>query len=160
MTTISIMKITPLIQTTLWLMSSGVVTSNILVVVLVAGFIVFLIVKKPPMFIRQTVKFISDNSIVLSWIVATIATVSSLFLSEVAGFTPCELCWYQRICMYPQAIILGIATFTNDTSIKKYSIIFVGTGGFGIPILEALAKGPKARLAADAKAALARLARR
>ncbi len=30
----------------------------------------------------------------------------SLYFSEVAGFIPCKLCWYQRILMYPLTVIL------------------------------------------------------
>ena len=46
----------------------------------------------------------------LAWLIATVATAGSLYFSEVAHFTPCELCWYQRIAMYPLAIILlGVA---------------------------------------------------
>src|SRR4029079_16621504 len=41
-----------------------------------------------------------------AFVVASIATGGSLFLSEVAGFVPCELCWYQRIFMYPLAVVL------------------------------------------------------
>ena len=43
------------------------------------------------------------------FLVAAIATGGSLFFSEIAGFIPCELCWYQRICMYPLTIIVLVA---------------------------------------------------
>ena len=42
-------------------------------------------------------------------VVALTATAGSLYFSEVAGFEPCALCWYQRIAMYPLVLILGIA---------------------------------------------------
>lgn len=44
-----------------------------------------------------------------SFIVALIATGGSLFYSEIAGYEPCKLCWFQRIFMYPQVILLGLA---------------------------------------------------
>ena len=47
----------------------------------------------------------------LAWAVALVATLGSLYYSEVAHFIPCTLCWYQRIAMYPLAIVLGIAAF-------------------------------------------------
>lgn len=56
----------------------------------------------------------------LAWVVSIVATLGSLYFSEIRGFIPCELCWYQRILMYPLALILGIATFQNDFSVKKY----------------------------------------
>ncbi len=52
--------------------------------------------------------------LLMAWLVATAATLGALFLGEVMGMTPCVLCWYQRIFMFPLAIILGIACFTED----------------------------------------------
>lgn len=55
-----------------------------------------------------------------SWLVAIVATLGSLYFSQIREFIPCELCWYQRILMYPLTILLGIATFKNDLNIKIY----------------------------------------
>jgi disulfide bond formation protein DsbB len=52
---------------------------------------------------------IRARSVVGAWLVATLATAGSLYFSEVAGFAPCTLCWYQRIAMYPLVVILGAA---------------------------------------------------
>lgn len=41
--------------------------------------------------------------------VALTATLGSLYFSEIADFTPCVLCWYQRICMYPLVLVLAAA---------------------------------------------------
>lgn len=56
----------------------------------------------------------------MAWLVSVVATLGSLYFSEIRGFIPCELCWYQRILMYPLALILGIGTFQSDFSVKKY----------------------------------------
>ena len=56
------------------------------------------------------------------------ATVSSLFLSEIAGFPPCKLCWYQRIFMYPQVIVLGVGYLLNDLKARLMAIILSGIG--------------------------------
>lgn len=56
------------------------------------------------------------------------ATLGSLFFSEVMSFIPCTLCWYQRICMYPLSILLFIGLFFKDNSVFKYSIAFVVLG--------------------------------
>ncbi|WP_379293815.1 disulfide oxidoreductase [Paenibacillus provencensis] len=61
-----------------------------------------------------------DQTLYLAWIVAVTATLGSLYFSEIRGFIPCELCWYQRILMYPLSILLGISAFYNDRNIKKY----------------------------------------
>lgn len=56
----------------------------------------------------------------IAWLASMVATLGSLYFSEIRGFIPCELCWYQRIFMYPLAFILGIATFRSDFTIRKY----------------------------------------
>ncbi|MGI9601323.1 MAG: disulfide oxidoreductase [Acidimicrobiales bacterium] len=60
--------------------------------------------------------------------VAIAATAGSLYFSEVRNFTPCELCWYQRIAMYPLAVILPVALVRKDRSIVPYGIILAGLG--------------------------------
>jgi disulfide bond formation protein DsbB len=58
----------------------------------------------------------------LAALVATVATLGSLYYSEVANFTPCKFCWYQRIAMYPLALILVIATVRRDLAVRRYAI--------------------------------------
>ena len=57
---------------------------------------------------RIALGHISRNAIVLAFIVALVATLGSLFYSEIIGYEPCTLCWFQRIFMYPQVILLGM----------------------------------------------------
>ncbi|MBW7473170.1 disulfide bond formation protein B [Paenibacillus oenotherae] len=72
---------------------------------------------------------IREYTLYMAWIVAVVATLGSLYFSEVLEYIPCELCWYQRILMYPLSIILGIAVFKGDTSIKKYVLPLSIFGG-------------------------------
>jgi disulfide bond formation protein DsbB len=55
-----------------------------------------------------------------AFVVSAVATGGSLFFSEIAGFVPCELCWYQRICMYPLSIITLLAAIRGDFRIARY----------------------------------------
>jgi disulfide bond formation protein DsbB len=64
-----------------------------------------------------------------AWLVAVIATLGSLYFSEIRLFQPCVLCWYQRIAMYPLSLVLGIAAFTNDIKITKYVLPISVIGG-------------------------------
>lgn len=59
-------------------------------------------------------RFIRENGLHFAWVVALIATLGSLYFSEIMKFYPCKLCWYQRILMYPQVILLGIAAVRRD----------------------------------------------
>jgi len=63
-----------------------------------------------------------------AWIVATAATLSSLFFSEVMDVPVCVFCWYQRIAMYPLVLILGLGLFPYDTGVARYGIALTGAG--------------------------------
>ena len=56
----------------------------------------------------------------LAFLVAAMATGGSLFYSEIAGFVPCELCWYQRICMYPLTVLALGPALAGDYRIARY----------------------------------------
>lgn len=62
------------------------------------------------------------NLIFLGWILATVATLGSLFMSEVMGLKPCVLCWYQRIFMYPLVVILLVGMFPLDKRVVRYAL--------------------------------------
>lgn len=78
-------------------------------------------------------KFIRDNGMQLSWLVALIATVGSLYFSEILHYLPCKLCWYQRILMYPLVMILGIASLRRDFYLTIY-VLPLTIWGAGISI--------------------------
>ncbi len=75
--------------------------------------------------------FIRRYGLYLAWLVAMVATAGSLYFSEVRHFVPCSLCWWQRVLMYPQALILGIASYVGDEKVVRYvlplSVIGMGT---------------------------------
>lgn len=64
---------------------------------------------------------------------AALATGSSLYYSEVAGFTPCDFCWYQRIMMYPLAVLLFVAVFTRYRLSPRF-ILTLAAIGLGLSI--------------------------
>ncbi|MDQ5962762.1 MAG: hypothetical protein QG653_569 [Patescibacteria group bacterium] len=56
-------------------------------------------------------------------LIATLSgTLLSLFYSQVLGLVPCELCWYQRILLYPQVVLFAIAWWKKEHSVWMYSI--------------------------------------
>lgn len=64
----------------------------------------------------------------LAWLVAVVATLGSLYFSEVRLYVPCALCWYQRILMYPLVVVLGIASFKQDAQVVRYALPLAGLG--------------------------------
>ncbi len=73
---------------------------------------------------------IGSKVIFLCFIIASLATVGSLFFSEIMQFIPCSMCWYQRIFMYPLVVIFLIFLLYPDDKIFKYSIGLVIIGLF------------------------------
>ena len=68
------------------------------------------------------------NAVAMAWVVSIVATSGSLYFSEGAGFVPCELCWYQRVAMYPLVIVLGVAAFRKNRLIRWYAAPLAGAG--------------------------------
>ncbi len=64
----------------------------------------------------------------LAALVAAVATAGSLYFSEVAGYIPCQLCWYQRIAMYPLAVILFVAAVRRDRNVIWYVLPIAAVG--------------------------------
>ena len=58
----------------------------------------------------------------LAWLTATLATLGALFMSEIMGFSPCVLCWYQRIFMFPLVFILALGLFPFDPKVVRYAL--------------------------------------
>lgn len=65
----------------------------------------------------------------VAWLIALISTVGALFVGEVLGQAPCVLCWYQRIFMFPLALILGVACYQSDTEVWRYALPLATIGG-------------------------------
>ena len=64
----------------------------------------------------------------LAWLLALMATAGALFLGEVMGKTPCVLCWYQRIAMFPLVLVLGMGLIASDVLSVRYALPLAGVG--------------------------------
>ncbi|MFA5172980.1 MAG: disulfide bond formation protein B [Candidatus Paceibacterota bacterium] len=89
---------------------------------LVVSVLYFLIKKNQPEIFKK-------NALRFSFLVSLIATLGSLFYSEVAGYEPCVLCWYQRILIYPEVIIFLLALIKKEGKrIADYAITLSAFG--------------------------------
>jgi len=111
-----------MITTVLWSLASLTVIAQVLIVVLLAAFIF-------PKKLQPVVHFFGKYAFVFAFIVALLATSGSLFFSEIAHFAPCILCWFQRIFMYPQTFLFGLALYKKDRHIADYGILLSIIGG-------------------------------
>lgn len=67
---------------------------------------------------------------VLAWLCAALGMALSLYFSEARGWTPCFLCWYQRICLWPLVPILGIAVLRRTNAVIPYVLPQAAMGMF------------------------------
>jgi len=95
-------------------LAMGTIISQIFIVLAV----IFVLLNKK----NKISDFFSKNAIKFTFVVALVATLGSLFYSNYAGFDPCSLCWFQRIFMYPEVILLGLAIIKKDEKIIDYSL--------------------------------------
>lgn len=70
--------------------------------------------ERPRRGLREVAATLAGLELWMAWGIAAIATLGSLYFSEVADFVPCRLCWFQRIAMYPLAVILLVAAPRRD----------------------------------------------
>ena len=63
-----------------------------------------------------------DLHLTAAFLIALAATLGALFIGEVLGQTPCTLCWYQRIAMFPLVPILGLSLWRGDGMARLYGL--------------------------------------
>ena len=69
---------------------------------------------------KNLVRLIGKHALILGFLVSLSAVLGSLFYSNVVGFEPCLLCWYQRIAIYPMLILFGVALLKKDRGVFSY----------------------------------------
>lgn len=101
----------------------GILISHILLVVL------FLAVIFRRTWGAWVVSYIGRYSLAIGLVVALSAVFGSLFYSEIVGFPPCVLCWWQRVFIYPQAVIFAVALWKKDRGVFAYSSLLASFAG-------------------------------
>ena len=71
---------------------------------------------------HMVLSFLFKHALVLSFVIALFGVLLSLYYSEIAGYLPCRLCWFQRIFLYPQALLLALALWRKDRAIFAYTL--------------------------------------
>jgi len=66
--------------------------------------------------------------LVLAWLVALASTLGALFIGEVMGQAPCNLCWFQRAFMFPLAVVLMTACLVGDLRAWRYGLPLAALG--------------------------------
>lgn len=74
--------------------------------------------------------FLDEHYLIIGFIISLLASLFSLVYSEIIGFPPCELCWYQRIFLFPQVFLFGVALWEKNKSIIHYALPLLCVGFF------------------------------
>lgn len=94
-------------------------------VALVAGFIGFVVSKT---FRTKLENFSEKFAYIIGFFIAIFSMAGSLYFSDILGWEPCVLCWYQRIAMYPLVVIFSLGVWKQDISARMYGLAlsFIG----------------------------------
>ncbi len=115
------MELTEIIN---WSMVFGVFFAHITLVVCA----VFWLSGKKDFFIFKILK---EKGMLFAYLISIAGVLGSLYYSEIVGYAPCVLCWYQRIFMYSNVFILGLALYKGgDKNSIPYAMILACVGGF------------------------------
>ncbi|MEX1164286.1 MAG: disulfide bond formation protein B [Nitriliruptor sp.] len=95
---------------------------TIVAFVIAVATLVLLVRRRVPDWLRDEVALPS------AWAIAAMTTAGSLWMSEVADYAPCLLCWYQRIAIYPLVVITGIAAWRRDGQVWRYVVPIAALG--------------------------------
>jgi disulfide bond formation protein DsbB len=71
---------------------------------------------------------LSQDALLVAWGATCAGLLVSLYFSEVRGWMPCALCWYQRICLWPLTLILGMAWYRERPDIAAFALPQVAVG--------------------------------
>ncbi|MCX6747403.1 MAG: disulfide bond formation protein B [Candidatus Nomurabacteria bacterium] len=104
-------------------LGTGAIILQILSVI--ALFLLFIGPKK-----NKYLEFIDKHYLVLGFIISLFATVFPLVYSEVIGFLPCYLCWWQRVFLFPLVFIFGAAIWSKERKVVKYTLPLITVGFF------------------------------
>ena len=74
-----------------------------------------------------------DTALAGAWIVALASSLAVLYIGEVLGQAPCNLCWFQRAFMFPLAVVLGLGLWFEDHRVGRYGVA-LALGGAAIAL--------------------------
>lgn len=119
------------VETINFILGLGTLALQVLTVVL----IIALLFQKKSSASEKIVSFFASNALGLAFLLSLASVALSLFYSEVLGFAPCGLCWLQRVFIYPQLFLFGVALFKNEARVADYSIA-LSVGGLIIALYQ------------------------
>ncbi|HUD18982.1 MAG TPA: disulfide bond formation protein B [Patescibacteria group bacterium] len=103
-------------------LTAGTILADIAIVAYVIGWLVGLAIKPITALRNKAIEMIAPYARILGFLLALSAMAGSLFYSEIAKYPPCFLCWWQRIFMYPQVLLIAMGIMKDDKKVADYTI--------------------------------------
>ena len=131
---------TLLASNTTIILSLATLVANIITVIS-AFVLVLVILKHPNEKFHHLARKTAEHAFLIGFLISFFSLVASLFYSNIIGFAPCELCWWQRIFLYPQVVLFAVALYNekvnkiSDEMVFVYSFILSLIGG-GIALFQ------------------------
>lgn len=131
---------TPLASITTNILTLGTLIAHISIV-LGSILLVAVILKHPNARLHRISKKSADHAFLFGFLISLVSIIGSLLYSNIIGFFPCNLCWWQRIFLYPQVVLFAVALYNEkvnniqDRMVFLYSLILSVIGG-GIALFQ------------------------
>ena len=119
----------PFVLTIGKILTSLTVAADIAIAAYIVGWVVGLVIKPIKDLRNFVIKLFVPNARILAFTVALFSMAGSLFYSEIAKYSPCVLCWWQRIFAYPQVLLIALGIMKDDKHVADYSMA-MSVGGF------------------------------
>ncbi|MFB6191557.1 MAG: disulfide bond formation protein B [Candidatus Nanohaloarchaea archaeon] len=112
---------------------SGLAYGTLMVqLLLLSGFILYVLGKAglelKSVYLERLERFTGERYRELAFLLALTATSGSLYMSNVLGWTPCRLCWFQRIAIYPIVLLVGTALVLKRFDVEDYVLPLMMAG--------------------------------
>ncbi len=110
-----------LAQTTNTVFAAATLGGDVLAIALAAALAVPWLRRQPAA--GRTLHWLGRYALAVGLLLALLGTAGSLWYSNVIGYPPCDLCWVQRIALYPQVLLLAVALFKRDRGAVDYALV-------------------------------------
>jgi disulfide bond formation protein DsbB len=114
---------TPLVTTVTNILSFFTVGAHVFIVAAVCAMLYFVGTRGARTPLTTFVRWMGTYVLELGFVVSASGIVLSLFYSEIADFPPCVLCWWQRIFLYPQAVLFAVALYYRRKGMEALKVV-------------------------------------
>ena len=125
----------PIVPPVAKFLTAGTILADIAILAYVVGWLMGLVIKPINNLRNWAIGMIAPYARILGFLLALFSMAGSLFYSEVAKYPPCVLCWWQRIFMYPQVLLIAMGIIKNDKKIADYTIA-MSVIGFAVSLYQ------------------------